>query len=225
MKSQIFVIENDEKYALTLVDELSLEGYQVSLFYEGLRGFINTQEQHPDLVILSYELPNVSGLEVIRKLRASGGIAQIILTSTIANSQVCRLGLDAGANDYIAKPFAMAELLARVRARLRRAQYDGRLPILKFSDLTLDQTSRECHRRQELIPLTTREFELLNYFMQHPQIVLTRQQILRSVWGYTFEIASNIIDVYIFSLRRKLEAKHRSRLIHTVRGVGYMLSK
>ena len=223
MKSRIFVIEDDREYVETLVAELSLEGYQVSLFHDGLEGFINALEQNPDLIILSYEIPIISGLEVVKRLRAKGIIAQIILISETFNLQVCKLGLDIGANDYIVKPFAMAELSARVRARLRRVQYDDPLPILQFGDLTLDQTKCECHRQQDLIPLTTREFELLKYFMQHPQEVLTREQILKSVWGYPSEITSNIIPVYIFSLRRKLEAKNRSRLIQTVRGEGYVL--
>ncbi|NER78815.1 MAG: response regulator transcription factor [Leptolyngbya sp. SIO1D8] len=224
MKSRIFVIEDSREYAEILVVKLSLEGYQVSIFHDGLEGFINALEQNPDLIILSHEIPIISGLEIIQRLRAKGIIAQIILISETSNLQVCKLGLDAGANDYIVKPFAMTELLARVRARLRRFQYNDPLPILKFSDLTLDQTRRECRRQQDLIPLTTREFELLKYFMQHPQEVLTREQILILVWGDTSEIASNIIAVYIFSLRRKLETKNRSRLIQTVRGKGYILS-
>ena len=225
MKNHILIIEDDKKLARLLGEKLSIEGYKTSLAYDGLRGFINAQEHNPALILLSYELPSMSGIEVVRQLRTRGFTDQIILMSKISGPQACKLGLDTGANDYIVKPFAMAELLARVRARLRRAQYDGHLPILQFDELTLDQNSRECYRGKDGIPLTAKEFDLLMYFMQHPQVVLTRQQILSSVWGYTFEVTSNIIDVCIFSIRRKLETKQRKRLIHTIRGVGYVLRK
>ncbi|MEO0458419.1 MAG: response regulator transcription factor, partial [Cyanobacteria bacterium P01_A01_bin.114] len=204
MKAHVLIIEGDLRVGHSLSTELLSEGYRTSLFREGKQGLMAAQQLAPELILLSWELPGLPGLDVVRQLRARYCTAQIILISHKHDLRSCILGLDAGANDYICRPLRMAELLARVRARLRRVEFEKDLSVLRFDDLRLDQKSRECYRGQELIMLTAKEFELLRYFMKHPRIVLTRQQILASVWGYVFEGKSNVIEVLIFSLRRKL---------------------
>lgn len=222
MTSHILVIEDEAKLAQFIELELKYEGYQVSVAADGLAGLSAVRESHPDLVILDWMLPGISGIEICKRLRTTGDKVPVILLT--AKDQVSDrvAGLDAGADDYVVKPFSVEELLARVRAQLRRNQEENP-DILHFEDLSLNRSSREVHRGNRLIELTAKEFDLLEYLLAHPRQVLTRDQILERVWGYDFMGDSNIIEVYVRYLRRKLEANQEKRLVQTVRGVGYVL--
>ncbi|MEY2985147.1 MAG: OmpR subfamily protein Rre28, partial [Cyanobacteriota bacterium] len=185
-------------------------------------GLTQAQEFPPDLLLLDGILPGLSGLEVCRRLRETGSRIPIILITAKDDIADRVAGLDAGADDYIVKPFNLDELLARVRVQLRRPQEDSD-NSLEFADLRFNRHTREIYRGDRLIELTAKEFELLDYLLSHARQVLTREQILERVWGYDFMGDSNIIEVYIRYLRLKLEAQGEPRLIQTVRGVGYVL--
>ncbi len=222
MTSHILLVEDEIKLAKFVELELGYEGYQVTVAHDGLSGLTAARESHPDLVILDWMLPGLSGLEICRRLRSTGDRVPVILLTAKDEVSDRVAGLDAGADDYVLKPFSLDELLARVRAHLRRTQeIDGN--ILLFDDLKLDRSSREVYRGTRLIELTAKEFDLLEYLMVHPRQVITRDRILEEVWGYDFMGDSNIIEVYIRYLRLKLEANQEKRLIQTVRGVGYVL--
>ncbi|MGB7414428.1 MAG: response regulator transcription factor, partial [Thermosynechococcaceae cyanobacterium] len=198
------------------------EGYQVTVAHDGMSGLTSAREQQLDLIILDWMLPGFSGIEVCRRLRSTGDQVPVILLTAKDEIQDRVEGLDAGADDYLVKPFSIEELLARVRAHLRRTQEDDP-DELQFSDLTLNQRTREIFRGDRAIELTAKEFDLLVYLMRHPRQVLTRDLILEEVWGYDFMGDSNIIEVYIRYLRLKLEENQEKRIIQTVRGVGYVL--
>ncbi len=221
MNERILVIEDDQAILKLLQRGLTYEGYTVDLATDGHSGLILARDHTPDLVILDWMLPGMDGLEVCHRLRIGGSIPILMLT---AKDQVPdRIqGLDAGADDYMVKPFNLDELLARVRALLRRTQPE-RVPILKFADLTLDTGTRQASRGNRVISLTNKEYDLLELFLRHPKQVLTREIIFDRVWGYDFGGESNVLEVYIRYLRQKLEAEGEPRLIHTVRGVGYVL--
>lgn len=222
MTSHILVVEDEAKLAKFIELELGYEGYQVTVAQDGLAGLTAARENNPDLVILDWMLPGISGVEICRRLRSTGNqVPAIILT---AKDEVLDrvTGLDAGADDYVVKPFSIEELLARVRAHLRRTQ-EPDPQMWEYNDLILDRRSREVYRGKRLIELTAKEFDLLEYMIAHPRQVLTREQILDKVWGYDFMGDSNIIEVYVRYLRLKLEANQEKRLIQTVRGVGYVL--
>jgi two-component system response regulator MprA len=221
MTPQILVIEDEEKITDFLRRGLSYEGYRVNVAHDGPEGLTSARESPPDLVVLDWMLPGMDGLEVCRRLRSGGPVPIIILTARDAVADRV-LGLDAGADDYMVKPFAFDELLARIRALLRRAQPQA-AEILKFSDLTLDTGTRQAFRGERTIDLTAKEYELLELFMRNPRQVLTREVIFDRVWDYDFGGESNIIEVYVRYLRQKLEANKEPRLLHTVRGVGYVL--
>ncbi|MGK7910753.1 MAG: response regulator transcription factor [Synechococcus sp.] len=228
-KGHILIVEDEEKLAKFIELELGYEGYRVSVANDGTSGMMAAREQEPDLILLDWMLPGISGIEICRRLRQTGNRVPVILM-TAKDDVVDRVeGLDAGADDYVVKPFSIEELLARVRAHLRRygGQGEGKL---SFLDLSLDPITREVMRRSDddeaavrRIELTAKEFDLLRYLMEHPRQVLTRQQILENVWGYDFMGDSNIIEVYIRYLRLKVEQEGEKRLIQTVRGVGYVL--
>ncbi|HAG80860.1 MAG TPA: DNA-binding response regulator [Cyanobacteria bacterium UBA12227] len=222
MTHSILVVEDEVKLAQFIELELKYEGYQVSVANDGLTGLTAARESHPDLVILDWMLPGISGLEICRRLRTTGDKVPIILLTAKDEVSDRVAGLDAGADDYVVKPFSVEELLARVRAHLRRNQEDDP-NILQFSDLSLNRSTREVYRGNRLIELTAKEFDLLEYLLTHPRQVLTRDQILERVWGYDFMGDSNIIEVYVRYLRLKLEADGEKRLVQTVRGVGYVL--
>ncbi len=222
MTAHILVVEDEVKLARFVELELSYEGYQVSVAHDGLTGLTAARESHPDLVILDWMLPDLSGLEVCRRLRSTGDKVPIILLTAKDEVSDRVAGLDAGADDYMIKPFSLEELLARVRAHLRRTQ-ETDIDTLQFADLSLNRRSREVYRGKRLIELTAKEFDLLAYLLTHPRHVITRDRILEQVWGYDFMGDSNIIEVYIRYLRLKLEANNEQRLIQTVRGVGYVL--
>lgn len=222
MSSKILVVEDEEKLAHFIELELKYEGYEVTVANDGLAGLAAAREINPDLVILDWMLPGVSGLEICRRLRQTGSKVPIILLTAKDEVSDRVAGLDAGADDYVVKPFSIEELFARVRAHLRRTQ-EEKTNVLQFGDLRLNPSTREVYRGDRLIELTAKEFDLLEYLIAHPRQVLTRDQILERVWGYDFVGDSNIIEVYIRYLRLKLEAKDEKRIIQTVRGVGYVL--
>lgn len=222
MAVHILVIEDEVKLARFVELELQYEGYQVTIAPDGLTGLTRIRELQPDLVILDWMLPGLSGVDICRRLRSTGTDVPVILLTAKDEIGDRVVGLDAGADDYLVKPFNIEELLARVRVQLRRLQKEDR-DRLWFEDMRLDRRSREVKRGDRAIELTAKEFDLLEYLMLHPRQVLTRDQILEKVWGYDFMGDSNIIEVYIRYLRLKLEAHQEKRLIQTIRGVGYVL--
>lgn len=221
MNERILIIEDDEAILRVLRRALSYEGYRVDTAPDGESGLNQARDYHPDLVILDWMLPGMDGLEVCQRLRAGGSVPVLMLTAKDTLQDRVQ-GLDAGADDYMVKPFELDELLARVRALLRRTQPE-RVQMLSFADLTLDTSTRQATRRGRVISLTAKEYDLLELFMRHPRQVLTREMIFDRVWGYDFGGESNVLDVYIRYLRQKLEIEDEQRLIHTVRGVGYVL--
>ncbi len=221
MKEQVLIIEDDQAIVKVLRRALAYEGYQVEYALDGETGLSLARDRHPDVVILDLMLPGMNGLEVCQRLRAGGSTPILMLTARDTLQDRVQ-GLDAGADDYVVKPFELDELLARVRALLRRTQPE-RAPVLSFADLTLDTSTRQAIRKGRTISLTAKEYDLLELFLRHPRQVLTREMIFDRVWGYDFGGESNVLDVYIRYLRQKLEIEDEMRLIHTVRGVGYVL--
>mgnify|MGYP001399086461 FL=1 len=223
MKERILVVDDDEKITNLLRRALSYEGYVTDVAQDGQRALSLALEHHPDLVILDLMMPGMDGLEVCRRLREGGSEPILMLTARDEVSDRVH-GLDSGADDYMVKPFALEELMARVRALLRRREPDARSE-LRFSDLVLDTASREARRGDRVIELSAKEFDLLSLFMRNPRRVLSREMILEQAWGYDFYGESNVIEVYVGYLRQKLEANGEPRLIHTVRGAGYVLKE
>jgi DNA-binding response OmpR family regulator len=219
---KILLVEDEVQLARFIALELESEGYQVNVAHDGMTGLMLAREHSPDLALLDWMLPSLSGVELCRRLRATGFKAPIIFLTAKDEVEDRVAGLDAGADDYVTKPFSIEELLARVRAHLRRNQETDE-DILQFETLVLNRKTREVDRGARAIALTAKEFDLLEYFLRHPRQVLTRDQILENVWGYDFVGDSNIVEVYVRYLRLKLEETQESRLIHTVRGVGYAL--
>jgi two-component system response regulator MprA len=218
---KILVVDDERAVRESLRRALALEGYEVDLAADGEEALANVRRAEPDALILDVLMPGVDGLEVSRQLRRSGSKVPILMLTARDAVENRVEGLDAGADDYVTKPFALEELLARVRALLRRAT--GGEDVLRFADLELDPSSRQVTRGGEPIELTRTEFALLELLMLNPRQVLTRSVIFERVWGYDFGYASNSLDVYVGYLRRKTEAGDRPRLIQTVRGVGYAL--
>jgi DNA-binding response OmpR family regulator len=218
----ILLIEDEIKLARFIELELESEGYRVSVAHDGMSGLALVRESEPDLAILDWMLPGLTGVELCRRLRATGIKIPVILLTAKDEVGDRVTGLDAGADDYLVKPFSIEELLARIRAHLRRNQ-ETDTDLLQFEDLSLNRRTREVHRGKRSIELTAKEFDLLQYLMSHPRQVFTREQILENIWGYDFLGDSNIIEVYVRYLRLKLEQESEKRLIHTARGVGYSL--
>jgi len=218
---RILVVDDDPEIRSFLKRGLAYEGYTVDLAADGEEALQKALQAPPDLVVLDIMMPGLDGLEVARRLRAGGDVAIILLTARGATSDKVA-GLDAGADDYLVKPFALDELLARIRAHLRR-QKPSQATILRFADLELDPGTRQVRRAGRALELTAKEFDLLELFLRHPRQVLTRDVIYDRVWGYDFGGESKIIEVYIRRLRAKLEAGGAAPLLHTVRGVGYVL--
>ena len=220
----IAIVDDDAAIRTALGRALRMENYDVELFEDGSSALRAVQLRAPDAIVLDLQLPDIDGLEVCRRIRRAGDATPILMLTArdAVNDRV--EGLDVGADDYLVKPFDLAELLARLRALLRRRQVaDGDDTVLRFEDLTLNPGTREVRRGDRVIELTKIEFDLLELFLQHPRQVLTRDQILDLVWGYTFDSGTNSLAVYIGYLRRKLEESNEPRLIQTVRGVGYAL--
>ncbi len=220
----IALVEDDDAIRTALTRALKLNGYHVEAFADGTSALSAIGLRSPDALILDLQLPDIDGLEITRRIRAAGDSTPIlILTARNAvNDRVA--GLDAGADDYLVKPFNLEELAARLRALLRRtSSHDDDSATLRFDDLILNRSTRDVERSGRTIHLTRIEFELLELFLQHPRQVLTREQLLDLVWGYNFDSGTNSLAVYVGYLRRKLEEGGESRLLHTVRGVGYAL--
>jgi two-component system response regulator MprA len=219
----ILVVDDDPGITSFIKRGLAYEGYTVDTATDGPEALSKAREKEPDLVILDIMMPGIDGIEVAKRLRQGGDVPILMLTAkgTVADKVK---GLESGADDYLVKPFAFDEMLARARALLRRRQPKEE-ETLRFSDLSLNMVTREVKRGKEFIELTAQEFELLQLFMRHPRQVLKRNFIYDKVWGYDFEGLSNVIEVYVRYLRLKLEAGGRPKLIHTVRGVGYVLKE
>jgi two-component system, OmpR family, response regulator MprA len=220
---KILVVDDERAVRESLRRALELEGYEIELAADGNEALYRLEvTEEPDAVILDVLMPGVDGLEVCRRLRGAGSKLPVLMLTARTEVEDRVAGLDAGADDYVTKPFALEELLARVRALLRRTgETDGE--VVRFADLELDPATREVSRGGRPIELTRTEFSLLELFMRNPRQVLTRTIIFERVWGYDFGYASNSLDVYIGYLRRKTEADGEPRLIQTVRGVGYAL--
>ena len=218
----ILVIEDDSAIRDLLRRGLAYENYKVTIANDGMGGLTSARDNPPDMVILDWMMPGMDGLEVCKRLRAASDVPILMLTAKDAVGDRV-LGLETGADDYLTKPFAFPELLARVHALLRRAAPSTKPEILRYSDLVLDTGTRLAKRANRQFELTAKEYDLLEYFMRNPRQVLTREQILDRVWGYDFGGESNVLEVYIRYLRQKIEADGESRLIHTVRSVGYVL--
>jgi two-component system, OmpR family, response regulator MprA len=222
MATRVLVVDDEPPVRDALERALSLEGYKVDLAEDGAQALKKVATEGPDVIVLDVLMPGVDGLETCRRLRADGhALPVLMLTARDAVSDRVD-GLDAGADDYLVKPFALEELLARLRALLRRSSPEE-ADVLRFSDLVLDLGAYEARRGNRVIDLTRTEFSLLELFMRNPKQVLTRSIIFDRVWGYDFGPTSNSLEVYVGYLRRKTEAGGEPRLIHTMRGVGYVL--
>ncbi len=224
MNAHILIVDDDNRVTSALRRTLAYEGYQVSTAANGEAALAVARSRPPDIVILDLMLPGIDGLEVCRRLRASGdGIAVLMLTARDAVADRVA-GLETGADDYLVKPFALEELLARVKALLRRrSPPDVSREVLCFEDLELDTATRQARRGKRSIELSTTEYELLAVFLRNPRIVLTRTLLMDRIWGSDFEGGPNVLEVYIGHLRSKLEQHGEKRLIQTVRGAGYVL--
>lgn len=224
MTKHVLVLSNEADLSLVLELELRYEGFQVSVKHDGLSGLITARKKQPDLIILEYTFPMLSGLEIIRRIRTTSQDVPIIILDK-AEADNCVKALDAGADDYLTRPVSIEELLARIRSHFRRLYRHSNPESLRFRDLRIDFNTREVYRGKRLIQLTPKEFDLLAVLVSHPRQVLSRSCLMEKVWHYDFRDKSNALDVYIRYLRLKLEAKQESRLIHTVRGVGYVLKE
>ena len=223
----MLVVDDDRAVRDSLRRSLEFNGYEVVLAADGAEGLVAVGAQHPDVVVVDVMMPRLDGIETTRALRAAGNdVPILVLTARDAVGDRVE-GLDAGADDYLTKPFALEELLARLRALLRRVvpDGDGENEVLTFSDLTMDVASRDVARGGRPIELTRTEFTLLEMFLRRPRRVLDRSFILEEVWGYDFPTSANSLEVYVGYLRRKTEAEDEPRLLHTVRGVGYVLKE
>lgn len=222
---RVLVVDDDERIAASVRRALVYEGFDVDVADDGHAALTALRDAPPDLVILDVMLPGVDGLEVCRRIRAdtSNNLPVLMLTARDGTFDRVR-GLDTGADDYLVKPFAYEELLARVRALLRRRQRPAAdSSVLSVADLTIDTKSHEVHRANRPIELTAQEFNLLVHLVRHARQVLSREQLLEAVWGFGSGVTSNVVDVYVGYLRQKLEAAGERRILHTVRGVGFVL--
>ncbi|MFE7094819.1 response regulator transcription factor [Streptomyces erythrochromogenes] len=229
-EARILVVDDEPAVREALRRSLAFEGYAVQTAVDGLDALDKAASYAPGLIVLDIQMPRMDGLTAARRLRASGSVTPILMLTARDTVGDRVTGLDAGADDYLVKPFELDELFARVRALLRRSSYaaaqagaDPHEDALTFGDLRMDLATREVTRAGRPVELTRTEFTLLEMFLAHPRQVLTREQILKTVWGFDFEPSSNSLDVYVMYLRRKTEAGGEPRLVHTVRGVGYVL--
>lgn len=225
MRSTILIVDDDEKIVSMLRRGLAFEGYEVQTASNGAEGLSKLMDKEPDIVVLDVMMPQIDGFEVCRRLREAGSKVPVLMLTAKDEVQSRVTGLDTGADDYLVKPFALEELLARVRALLRRkadisSVVDNRLV---YEDIILDNDSREVFRDGKRLELTAKEFELLNLFMQNPRRVLSRDLIMDKIWGYDYSGESNVLEVYIAMLRQKTEEHGGKRLIQTIRGAGYIL--
>jgi DNA-binding response OmpR family regulator len=218
----VLVVDDDASIRAALERALRLEGFAVEVARGGHQALDAAEHRPPDVIVLDVVMPDLSGVTVTRRLRARGVEVPICMLSARDEVQDRVAGLEAGADDYVIKPFELEELVARLRALLRRTAARGDEPV-RVADLVIDPARRAVHRGGREVELTRREFELLEELGRHPGIVLSRQQLLERVWGYDFEVDGNVVDVFVGYLRRKLEAGGEPRIIHTIRGVGFAL--
>jgi two-component system response regulator MprA len=218
---RILVAEDDQRLRESLERVLIFEGYAVDFATDGVEALAAVANEHPDLIILDVMMPNLDGLTACRRLRSGGDRTPVLMLTARHEIGDRVAGLDAGADDYLVKPYSLDELLARVRALLRRTAVDDTDRVLELADLRLDPRRRVVTRGERVVELTKTEFDLLELLLINAGIVLTRDQIYAAIWGYDFETSSKSLDVYISYLRRKTEENGDSRLIHTLRGVGY----
>ncbi|WP_313892667.1 response regulator transcription factor [Psychrobacillus sp.] len=228
MKGEVLIIEDEKNIARVLQLELEFEGYVVDIAYSGTDGLIKYREKQWDLILLDVMLPGLNGMDVLRRIRATESDTPVILLTAKSNVEDKVTGLNIGANDYVTKPFEIEELLARVRTAIRFSKPTS-FPVEQdenvhsFETLTLNEQTRDVVRDGTYINLTPREYDLLLYMMKHPTQVLTREQLLDAVWGFDYYGDTNVVDVYIRYVRKKLEGDNKPSLIQTVRGVGYVL--
>ncbi|WP_418957849.1 response regulator transcription factor [Streptomyces tritici] len=226
---RILIVDDEPAVREALRRSLAFEGYTTEEAVDGVDALAKIASYDPELVVLDVQMPRMDGLTAARRIRASGATLPILMLTARDTVGDRVTGLDAGADDYLVKPFELDELFARIRALLRRSSYvraAGPQPegdVLSFADLRMNLATREVTRGERAVELTRTEFTLLEMFLAHPRQVLTREQILKAVWGFDFEPSSNSLDVYVMYLRRKTEAGGEPRLVHTVRGVGYVL--
>ncbi|MEX0170548.1 response regulator transcription factor [Streptomyces sp. LMG1-1-1.1] len=227
---RILIVDDEPAVREALRRSLAFEGYGTEVAVDGLDALARMEAYAPDLVVLDVQMPRMDGLTAARRIRAAGSTVPILMLTARDTVGDRVTGLDAGADDYLVKPFELDELFARIRALLRRSSYASAASpgpsdadVLAFEDLRMDLATREVTRGGRTVELTRTEFTLLEMFLAHPRQVLTREQILKAVWGFDFEPSSNSLDVYVMYLRRKTEAGGEPRLVHTVRGVGYAL--
>lgn len=220
-KARILIVEDERDIADFVATELRFEGFDVRIEHDGMRGMVAARQDAPDLILLDRMLPGLDGLEFCRRIRQSSDVPIIMLTA-LGETRDRVEGLNTGASDYLPKPFDLEELLARVNAQLRTRRPQPKTRY-ELADLVLDENARQVRRGDQHIDLTPKEFELLKYLIQHARQVKTREQILLAVWGYDFEGEDNVLDVYMRYLRNKVERDGLPKLLHTVRGVGYVL--
>jgi two-component system response regulator MprA len=218
---RILIAEDDQRLRESLARVLTFEGYSVDFATDGAEALAAIADKHPDVIILDVMMPNLDGLTACRRLRSGGDRTPVLMLTARHEIGDRVAGLDAGADDYLVKPYSLDELLARVRALLRRTAVDDADPVLRLGDLSLDPRRRLVTRGERVLDLTKTEFDLLELLLLNVGIVLTRDQIYSQIWGYDFETSSKSLDVYISYLRRKTEEHGEVRLIHTIRGVGY----
>ncbi|WP_442601571.1 response regulator transcription factor [Paenibacillus sp. KN14-4R] len=225
MREKILVVDDDHKITAMLRRALAFEGYVVAIANNGMEGLKAMMIEEPNLLILDVMMPSVDGLEVCRRVRESGSDLPILMLTAKDEINDRVKGLDMGADDYLVKPFALEELLARVRVLLRRRSehVENQTQQLGYEDMILDVDTREVFRENQLIELTAKEFDLLHLFLQNPKRVLSRDIIMEKIWGYDYSGESNVLEVYIALLRQKTEEYGHKRLIQTVRGAGYVL--
>ncbi|MGW8982001.1 MULTISPECIES: response regulator transcription factor [unclassified Streptomyces] len=229
---RILIVDDEPAVREALRRSLAFEGYGTQVAVDGYDALATAEAYAPDLIVLDIQMPRMDGLTAARRIRATGSTTPILMLTARDTVGDRVTGLDAGADDYLVKPFELDELFARIRALLRRSSYASAAAagaeapdddVLSFADLRMDLATREVTRGERRVELTRTEFTLLEMFLSHPRQVLTREQILKAVWGFDFEPSSNSLDVYVMYLRRKTEAGGEPRLVHTVRGVGYAL--
>jgi two-component system response regulator MprA len=220
---RVLVAEDDQRVRESLARALVYEGYDVATAVDGADALVHVADAPPDVVVLDVQMPNVDGLAMCRRLRLAGDRTPVLMLTARHEVSDRVAGLDAGADDYLVKPFALDELLARLRALLRRSTVTGETEVLTAGDLTLDPLRRQVHRGSREVELTKTEFDLLELLLHNKGIVLTRDQLYERIWGYDFETSSKSLDVYVSYLRRKTEEAGEPRLLHTVRGVGYVV--
>lgn len=228
VKERILIIEDEEKIARVLQLELEFEGYETGTAYTGPDGLIKYREQTWDLILLDLMLPGLNGLDVLRRIRATETSTPIILLTAKNDVEDKVAGLDLGANDYVTKPFEIDELLARIRSALRFSAVEEPKKdefLHEFADLSIQEQTREVKRNERQVELTPREYDLLLHLLKHPNQVLSREQLLDAVWGYDYFGDTNVVDVYIRYVRKKIEWDGEGTLIQTVRGVGYVLKE